>query len=41
MAEKFSYIKDSPIHKGLVLRKLAPGFVKVWIPTANSTVPQG
>lgn len=41
MAEKYSYIKDSPIHKGLVLRKLAPGFVKVWIPTANSTVPQG
>ena len=41
MADKYSYMKDSPIHKGLVLRKLAPGFVKVWIPTANSTVPQG
>lgn len=41
MAENYSHIKDSPIHKGLVLRKLSPGLVKVWIPTANSTVPQG
>lgn len=41
MAEQYNYINHSPIHKGLVVDKVAPGLVKVWIPTANCTVPQG
>lgn len=37
----YNPIKESPIHKGLVLQKISPGLVKVWIPTANSSVPNG
>jgi hypothetical protein len=37
----YNPIKESPIHKGLVLEKISPGLVKVWIPTANSSVPNG
>lgn len=37
----YNYIKNSPIHKGLVLQKIQPGLVKVWIPTANCSVPTG
>lgn len=35
-------IKESPIHKGLVVQLgQHPGLVKVWIPTANSIAPFG
>lgn len=34
-------MKESPIHKGLIVGIDTPPFVYVWIPTANSIVPNG